>query len=178
MADFDVLVGINLLREGLDIPEVSLVAILDADKEGFLRSETSLIQTCGRAARNVEGRVIMYADKITGSIQRTLDITRARRANQEEYNRLHGITPQTVRREISVLVEADEDQVTYPTQFADKMLQAAEAQHHYLTLDEVGKKIKECESEMRQAAKEMRFEDAAEWRDKMRQFQQIELTLA
>lgn len=176
--EFDVLVGINLLREGLDIPEVSLVAILDADKEGFLRSETSLIQTCGRAARNAEGRVIMYADKITNSIQRTLDITRARRALQEEYNRKHGITPQTVKREISVLVESDEDQVAYPTQFADQVLQAAEAQHHYLTLDEVRKKIKECEVEMKQAAKEMRFEDAAEWRDKMRQFQQIELTLA
>ena len=178
MGEFDVLVGINLLREGLDIPEVSLVAILDADKEGFLRSDTSLIQTCGRAARNAEGRVIMYADKITGSIQRTLDVTRARRANQEEYNRLHGITPRTVKREISVLVESDEDQVTYPMQFADKALQAAEEEHHYLTLDEVRQKIKDYDQEMRKAAKELRFEDAAECRDKMRQFQQIELTLA
>jgi len=176
--EFDVLVGINLLREGLDIPEVSLVAILDADKEGFLRSETSLIQTCGRAARNVEGRVIMYADKITKSIQKTLDITRARRENQDAYNRLHGITPKTVKREFSVLVESEEDQVNYPSQFAEQVLQTAEAQHHYLTVDEVRKKIKECEAGMRQAAKEMRFEDAAEWRDKMRQFQQIELTLA
>lgn len=176
--EFDVLVGINLLREGLDIPEVSLVAILDADKEGFLRSETSLIQTCGRAARNAEGRVIMYADKITKSIQRTLDVTRARRANQEKYNLKHGITPQTVRREISVLVEPEEDQVAYPNQFNDQFLQAAESQYHYLTLDEIRQKIKECDSKMRQAAKEMRFEDAAEWRDKMRQFQQIELTLA
>jgi excinuclease ABC subunit B len=175
---FDVLVGINLLREGLDIPEVSLVAILDADKEGFLRSETSLVQTCGRAARNAEGRVIMYADKITKSIQRTLDVTCTRRAYQEEYNRKHGITPQTVKREISVLVESDEDQITYPPQFANQILQAAEVQHHNLTLNEVQQKIKECETEMRQAAKEMRFEDAAEWRDKMRQFQQIELTLA
>lgn len=176
--EFDVLVGINLLREGLDIPEVSLVAILDADKEGFLRSETSLIQTCGRAARNVEGRVIMYADKITHSIQRTLEITRARRVHQEEYNRVHGIIPQTVKREISVLVEPDEDQVSYPSQLADQVLKAAEAQHHYLTLEEVRQKIKECEVEMRQAAKDMRFEEAAEWRDKMRQFQQMELTLA
>lgn len=175
---FDVLVGINLLREGLDIPEVSLVAILDADKEGFLRSETSLIQTCGRAARNVEGRVIMYADKITKSIQRTLDVTRARRQNQEEYNRIHGITPQTVKRQISVLVEPDEDQVTYENKYADEMLKAAEEQHRYLTIDEVRQQIKECEIEMRRAAKEMRFEDAAEWRDKMRQYQQIELTLA
>ncbi len=176
--EFDVLVGINLLREGLDIPEVSLVAILDADKEGFLRSETSLIQTCGRAARNAEGRVIMYADKITKSIQRTLDITQTRRIHQEEYNRLHSITPRTVKREISVLVEPDEDQVAYPSAFEDKLLRAAEAQHHYLTLDEVRQKIKECDIEMRKAAKEMRFEDAAEWRDKMRHFQQIELTLA
>lgn len=178
LGEFDVLVGINLLREGLDMPEVSLVAILDADKEGFLRSETSLIQTCGRAARNVEGRVIMYGDKVTGSMQRALDVTQNRRAHQEEYNRLHGITPKTVKREISVLVESEEDQVAYPLQLTDKMLQAAEAEHHYLTLDDVRRKIKECENEMRKAAKEMRFEDAAEWRDKMRQFQQVELTLA
>lgn len=176
--EFDVLVGINLLREGLDIPEVSLVAILDADKEGFLRSETSLIQTCGRAARNVDGRVIMYADKITQSIQRTLDVTRARRIIQDEYNQKHGIIPKTVKREISVMVESDEDQVSYSSQFVDKVLHAAEEQHHYLTIDEVRKKIKECENEMRLAAKEMRYEDAAGWRDKMRQFQQIELTLA
>jgi excinuclease ABC subunit B len=176
--EFDVLVGINLLREGLDIPEVSLVAILDADKEGFLRSETSLIQTCGRAARNAEGRVIMYADNLTGSIKRTLEITRGRRAYQEEYNRTHGIVPKTVKRDISVLVESDEDQVSYALQYEDKVLQAAEEKHHYLTLDEVRKQIKECETEMRKAAKELRFEDAAELRDKMRHYQQIELTLA
>lgn len=177
--EFDVLVGINLLREGLDIPEVSLVAILDADKEGFLRSETSLIQTCGRAARNVEGRVIMYADKITKSIQRTLDVTIKRRAVQEEYNRQHGITPQTtVRRDISVLVESEEPQVSsYPT-MAEEQLLAAEQPHHYLTLEEVRHKIKDCENQMRQAAKEMRFEDAAHFRDLMRQYQQIEMTLA
>ena len=178
LGEFDVLVGINLLREGLDIPEVSLVAILDADKEGFLRSETALIQTCGRAARNAEGRVIMYADKITKSIQRTLDVTRARRANQEEYNQMHGITPQTVKREISVFVESDEDQVTHTPQFADQFLKKAQEEHHLLTLDEVRKKLKDAEKEMRQAAKETRFEDAAEWRDKMRQLQQIELTLS
>lgn len=176
--EFDVLVGINLLREGLDIPEVSLVAILDADKEGFLRSETSLIQTCGRAARNVDGRVIMYADKITKSIQKTLDITQARRIHQEEYNRLHGITPQTVKREISVLVESEEEQINYPPQLGDQLLRAAEEQHHYLTIEEVRRKIKECETAMRKAAKEMNFEQAAEWRDKMRQYQQMELTLA
>lgn len=176
--EFDVLVGINLLREGLDIPEVSLVTILDADKEGFLRSETSLIQTCGRAARNAEGRVIMYADRITGSIKRTLEITQARRTHQEAYNQEHGIIPRTVKREISVLVESEEDQVSYPAQFADQTLQAAEERHQYLTIGEVRQKIKECEVEMRKAAKEMRFEDAAHWRDQMRQYQQLELTLA
>jgi len=178
VGDFDVLVGINLLREGLDIPEVSLVAILDADKEGFLRSETSLIQTCGRAARNAEGRVIMYADKITKSIQRALDITQTRRANQENYNRIHGIIPKTVKREISVLVEAEEDQVTYQPQLADRVLQAAETQHHYMTLDEVRQEIKKCEIAMNKAAKERRFEDAAQWRDKMRELQKMELALA
>ncbi len=176
--NFDVLVGINLLREGLDIPEVSLVAILDADKEGFLRSETSLIQTCGRAARNAEGRVVMYADQITKSIKRTLEVTQRRRVQQEEYNRMHGITPQTVKREISVLVEADEDQVSYTSPVAEQMLKAAEETHHYWTVEEVRQKMKECEEEMRRAAKELRFEAAAEWRDRMRQYQQIELTLA
>jgi excinuclease ABC subunit B len=175
--EFDVLVGINLLREGLDIPEVSLVAILDADKEGFLRSETSLIQTCGRAARNAEGRVIMYADKMTKSIERTLEVTRARRAHQEEYNRVHGITPKTVKREISVLVEGDEEQVSYSDSFANQALKAAEEEHRYLTIDEVRRQIKDCEIEMKRAAKEMRFEEAAEWRDKMRHYQEMEITL-
>ncbi len=175
--EFDVLVGINLLREGLDIPEVSLVAILDADKEGFLRSETSLIQTCGRAARNVEGRVIMYADTITRSIQRTIEITQRRRAHQEEYNRIHGIVPQTTKREIALLVEPEE-QTTYPSEMEESLLMAAEQPHHYLTVGEVRQKIKEYEVEMKRAAKEMRFEDAARFRDLMRQYQQMEVTLA
>lgn len=175
LGEFDVLVGINLLREGLDIPEVSLVAILDADKEGFLRSETSLIQTCGRAARNAEGRVIMYADNLTKSIKRTLEITQGRRALQEEYNRLHGITPQTVIREISVSMDLEEE-IKYP-ESQDSSLMAAEHPHHYLTLEELRQKIKECELEMKKAAKEMRFEDAAHARDRMREYQQIELTL-
>lgn len=175
---FDVLVGINLLREGLDIPEVTLVAILDADKEGFLRSETSLIQTCGRAARNAKGRVIMYADTITNSIQKTLEVTRARRAMQEKYNLEHGITPQTVKRDISVLVEPEEERMTYPTDSGETLLLAAEEAHHYLTLKEVQAKIKENDTLMKQAAKEMRFEDAARFRDIMKEFQQIELTLS
>lgn len=175
--EFDVLVGINLLREGLDIPEVSLVLILDADKEGFLRSETSLTQTCGRAARNEHGRVVMYADKITGSIQRTLDVTQKRRQNQEEYNRIHGITPKTVKRDIALLVEPEE-QTAYPKDIEETMALAAEQAQTYLTLEETRQKIKEYETEMKKAAKEMRFEDAAHSRDLMRQYQQIELTLS
>lgn len=167
--EFDVLVGINLLREGLDIPEVSLVAILDADKEGFLRSETSLIQTCGRAARNAEGRVVMYADKITRSIQMTLDITQERRELQRRYNEEHGIIPTTIKRDIAPLIqeleEVEEDVV-------------AEERHEYLTLEEIRKRIKESEKLMRQAAKEMQFEDAARYRDQMRKYQTLELDLA
>jgi len=175
---FDVLVGINLLREGLDIPEVSLVAILDADKEGFLRSETSLIQTCGRAARNAEGRVIMYADKETRSIQNTLKITRERRALQEKHNLKHGIVPKTVKREISVLIEDAEDQIVYTPLEVETAFKVAEESHHYLSVDEIRRKIKECEAAMKKAAKEYRFEEAAALRDQMKQYQQIELTLS
>ncbi|CCB85019.1 UvrABC system protein B [Parachlamydia acanthamoebae UV-7] len=173
---FDVLVGINLLREGLDIPEVSLVAILDADKEGFLRSETSLIQTCGRAARNSEGRVIMYANKITKAIRHTLDITESRRAMQHEYNLEHGITPRTVKREISPLVEPD---IIYEDQTEVKAhLKVAEGHHDYLTLDEIRLKVRENENLMKKAAKEMQFEDAAHFRDLMKHYQQLELGLS
>jgi excinuclease ABC subunit B len=172
---YDVLVGINLLREGIDIPEVSLVAVLDADKEGFLRSETSLIQICGRAARNSEGRVIMYADRITDSIQKTLDITRARRANQEAYNLEHGITPTTVKREISFLVEPEEGDMNYAEAAKQNELMVAEAQQPYLSLDEIKLKIKENEMLMKKAAKEMRFDEAAHFRDLVRQYQQMEL---
>jgi excinuclease ABC subunit B len=165
---YDVLVGINLLREGLDIPEVSLVAILDADKEGFLRSETALLQTCGRAARNSSGRVIMYADKITGAIQNTLKITNTRRAVQQEYNEKYGITPTTVKREkIEDLAETFGDILPTP--------KAKESESKHLTHDEVSKKIKEFETEMRRAAKELRFEDAAHFRDLLQHYKQLEL---
>lgn len=177
LGGFDVLVGINLLREGLDIPEVSLVAILDADKEGFLRSETSLVQTCGRAARNSEGRVIMYADKITKSIKRTVELTQARRAMQQSYNTTHGITARTVKREISVMVEPEEPQIPYAAHPVDRILQSTENATSYLTITDVRAQIKQCEVEMGKAAKEVRFEEAASWRDKMRALQQIELTL-
>lgn len=159
---FDVLVGINLLREGLDIPEVSLVAILDADKEGFLRSETSLVQTCGRAARNAEGRVIMYADTITESIRKTLDVTNSRREIQHAFNIKHGITPTTVKREITALLP-------------EEAAIAAEETHHYFTPSEVDEKVKQYQAEMKKAAKEMRFEDAAHFRDLMRKYQNWEL---
>ncbi len=166
---FDVLVGINLLREGLDIPEVSLVAILDADKEGFLRSATSLIQTCGRAARNKDGRVIMYADRLTDSIKQTVEVTEKRRAVQASYNEEHGITPRTISRPIDIaepLAAALE---------SEEKKEVALRPHGHLTLDQVREKIKECEREMKQAAKGLKFEEAARARDLMRQYQQIEL---
>ncbi len=164
--EFDVLVGINLLREGLDLPEVTLVAILDADKQGFLRSETSLIQTCGRAARNAEGRVIMYADQMTDAIKNTIAITEKRRQLQEEYNREHGITPRTVKRDINPLVKELEEE-----------LAVAEEEHPYLTTEEIRLKIKSLEKQMKEAAKEMKFEEAAEYRDKMRHYQKLEMDL-
>lgn len=176
--DFDVLVGINLLREGLDIPEVSLVAILDADKEGFLRSETSLVQTCGRAARNEEGRVIMYADKMTTAIRNTVEITENRRLIQERYNKEHNITPTTVKREILNLVDEDEEGVfNYEHDKKGKKHLLAEDDHEYLTANELDERIRQCEKEMKKAAKEMRFEDAAKYRDLMRKYQQMEINL-
>lgn len=168
LGTFDVLVGINLLREGLDIPEVSLITILDADKEGFLRSETSLIQTCGRAARNVNGKVIMYADKMTKSIIRTIEITNKRRKIQADYNEKHGITPKSVIREISAPLEAKVEE-TVEEVVAPKMI------HEHLSLEEVDKKVKFYESEMKKAAKELRFEEAVFFRDQLRKYQQLEL---
>lgn len=185
---FDVLVGINLLREGLDIPEVSLVVILDADKEGFLRSQTALTQTCGRAARNVCGRVIMYADKRTNAIEKTIEITQRRRAAQAAYNKEHGITPHSVQREISPLLHESEGEqkrdqeagelapLRYSTAEAAPPLKVAEEQsHHYMTLEQVRKLAAENKLRMEQAAKEMRYEEAARYRDLMRRYQQMEL---
>lgn len=166
---FDVLVGINLLREGLDIPEVSLICILDADKEGFLRSETALIQTCGRAARNVRGRVIMYADKITKSIQKTLDTTKERREIQEAYNKEHGITPRSVRR------EHIHDLAQTFGEIAETLKEDGEDVPSMLSSDEVDQKIKECEIEMRKSAKELRFEDAAHFRDLLQHYQKLQI---
>ena len=161
---FDVLVGINLLREGLDIPEVSLVAILDADKEGFLRSETALIQTCGRAARNSNGRVIMYGDKVTKSMKRAIEITSERRSIQEEHNRLHGITPRTVKKEFSNAFPSDLPQD-----------EAKEKKQYSIDSKDLFEKVKQCEQEMKLAAKELRFEDAARMRDLMKYYQGLQL---
>jgi excinuclease ABC subunit B len=166
---FDVLVGINLLREGLDIPEVSLVCILDADKEGFLRSETSLIQTCGRASRNVRGRVIMYADKITASIQNTLNTTRERRALQQKYNEEHGIIPYTVKRELI------QDLAETFGEIAKELREEDEELPSRLSSEEVEDKVKEYEVEMRRAAKELRFEDAAHFRNLLKHYEKLRI---
>ena len=158
---FDVLVGINLLREGLDIPEISLVAILDADKEGFLRSETSLIQTIGRAARNAEGHVIMYADTITDSMRAAIDETNRRREIQQAYNEAHGITPQTIKKAVRDLIsiskaaEADDEEFKKEPESMDAR--------------ELEKLAKELEKKMRQAAAELNFEEAAKLRDRMKE---------
>ena len=156
--EFDVLVGINLLREGLDLPEVSLVGIFDADKEGFLRSVRSLIQTCGRASRNANGRVIMYADKITASMQITLDLTEARRQKQEAYNKKHGIVPKTIYRKIAPSLAPVE---------LDEMIEADEKTPFYETVINLEEKIAELEEEMREAAESLEFERAAELRDRI-----------
>ena len=156
--EFDVLVGINLLREGLDLPEVSLVGIFDADKEGFLRSVRSLIQTCGRASRNANGRVIMYADKITASMQITLDLTETRRQKQEAYNKKHGIVPKTIYRKIAPSLAPVE---------LDEMIEAAEETPVYETVINLEEKIAELEEEMREAAESLEFERAAELRDRI-----------
>lgn len=158
---FDVLVGINLLREGLDIPEVSLVAILDADKEGFLRSETSLIQTIGRAARNADGRVIMYADNITGSMQRAIDETNRRRTIQAEYNERNGIVPKTIKKSVSEVIEA--------TKAVNVPKKAATAEDR--KAEDIRRKIAELTVDMRKAAELLQFELAAQIRDEIRRLE-------
>ena len=156
---FDVLVGINLLREGLDIPEITLVAILDADKEGFLRSETSLIQTIGRAARNAEGHVIMYADSITDSMQMAIDETKRRREIQMKYNEEHGITPQTIQKSVRDLISISKKVA------AEEM--CMEKDPESMSAKELEKLIKDMTKQMKKAAAELNFEAAAELRDKL-----------
>lgn len=156
---FDVLVGINLLREGLDIPEITLVAILDADKEGFLRSETSLIQTIGRAARNSEGHVIMYADTMTDSMRRAIDETNRRRKLQQAYNEEHGITPQTIKKAVRDLIAVSKAIAETEEQF----IKDPESMSRKELLKVIGK----VEKQMRAAAADLNFEQAAELRDKL-----------
>ena len=185
---FDVLVGINLLREGLDMPEVSLVAILDADKEGFLRSDTAMIQTIGRAARNVNGHVIMYADRVTGSMQRAIDETDRRRAVQEAYNIEHNITPKSVSKDVKELIELtkiEEDMVTDGKGLSPKkgkQKKSSESMDHGhesyvqdtsapkvadITPEELYNKIEELDRQMKAAAKQLEFETAAKLRDQL-----------
>ena len=182
LGKFDVLVGINLLREGLDMPEVSLVAILDADKEGFLRSDTSLIQTIGRAARNAEGKVIMYADRITDSMARAIEETERRRSVQEEFNKEHGIVPKTIIKPIKDLIELTKVDADY-----DGVMKVAEGAAGYkvktkeekakrpgkkLTKKEKENLLKTLMKEMQAASRNLEFERAAELRDMIFELQE------
>jgi excinuclease ABC subunit B len=164
LGEFDVLVGINLLREGLDIPEVSLVAILDADKEGFLRSERSLIQTMGRAARHINGAAILYADAVTGSMRRAIDETERRRAKQVAFNAAHRITPKGVSKRIKDIIDG-----VYDADAARAELKAAEehARYEAMTEKDIGREIKRLERQMQEHAKNLEFEQAARVRDQL-----------
>jgi excinuclease ABC subunit B len=164
-----VLVGINLLREGLDIPEVSLVAILDADKEGYLRSTTSLIQIFGRAARNVEGRVILYADRITGSMAKAISETDRRRKIQEAYNKEHGITPTSIKKSVTDILATiyESDYYTVPLEEKEEELDIAP--------EKISKTISTLDKEMKEAAKNLEYETAAQKRDKIKRLRELEI---
>jgi excinuclease ABC subunit B len=173
---FDALVGINLLREGLDIPECALVAILDADKEGFLRSETSLIQTIGRAARNVDSNVILYADQVTGSMQRAIEETNRRREKQVEYNTANGITPESVRKDIADILNSvyERDHVLISTGEAGadgEFAEAATIGHNFEAV------IADLETRMREAAADLDFETAARLRDEIKRLRATEMAV-
>jgi excinuclease ABC subunit B len=176
LGEFDVLVGINLLREGLDLPEVSLVAILDADKEGFLRSETSLIQMIGRAARNIEGQVVMYADQVTDSMQRAISETNRRRGLQLEFNAANGIDPQTIRKRVTdilAMLRPESDRGEAPVPGADRRRRRARDDKRIKELaqmpgDDLARLIQTLEEEMHEAAADLRFEYAARLRDEVK----------
>ena len=171
MGEFDVLIGINLLREGLDIPEVSFVGIMDADKEGFLRGEKALIQTCGRAARNVRGKVVMYADKITRSMKVAIDETERRRKIQGEFNEKHGITPESIIKNIQTIREGidEADYYTVPTDM--------ENEKNLLSEGKIQKLLAKLRKDMRKAADDLDFEKAAAIRDHIKELEQLELAL-
>jgi excinuclease ABC subunit B len=185
--EYDVLVGVNLLREGLDLPEVSLVAILDADKEGFLRNHRSLTQTAGRAARNVNGRVIMYADKITDSMARTINETNRRREKELAYNEAQGITPQQIQKEIkSALIINAEQQTTDDSHHAhhqesrsvayiqnSELNKAADPIVQYMSRSQLEKSIARTKKLMQEAAKQLNFAEAAQYRDEMFRLEEI-----
>ena len=169
--EFDALVGINLLREGLDLPEVSLVVILDADKEGFLRSTSSLIQTFGRAARNVAGKVIMYADTITDSMKRAMEETNRRRRLQQQYNEEHGISPQSIQKNIDEVLAS-----IYERDYVD-LTRVAEEKEIFLSPEKRQKRIEELEKLMKEAARNLEFEKAAQYRDQLNRLKKRELEL-
>ena len=173
---FNVLIGINLLREGLDIPEVSLVAILDADKEGFLRSERSLVQTCGRAARNANGKVILYADSITSSMQHTIEETGRRRAIQAAFNEQHGIVPKTIRSEIKDAIPQHLEAAGWrPPEDTAAVQEVAESTASYSSLADLRNEIRDLERKMAEAAESLAFEEAAVYRDRIRDLKMLEL---
>ena len=181
LGKFDVLVGINLLREGLDMPEVSLVAILDADKEGFLRSDNSLIQTIGRAARNLNGRAILYADKMTGSMQRAIDETDRRRRKQLEYNIAHSITPRGIRKAVADIMEGARAGAPQPSPLLRGRRRdgkRGEAAAIDLRPEALAKQMKKLEAEMHKRARNLEFEEAARLRDEIERLRQLELGIA
>jgi excinuclease ABC subunit B len=177
LGKFDVLVGINLLREGLDMPEVSLVAILDADKEGFLRSAGSLIQTIGRAARNLRGKAILYADRVTNSMQKAIEETDRRRARQVEYNTEHGITPQSIVRAVMDVMEGARSEPGMVKAGRGKGRRVAEAGEDYALLKPAQRnaRLRELEQQMYQHARDLEFEQAAQVRDQIRRLKDAAL---
>jgi excinuclease ABC subunit B len=174
LGKFDVLVGINLLREGLDMPEVSLVAILDADKEGFLRSDRSLIQTMGRAARNLRGKAILYADRITGSMRRAIDETDRRRKKQQSYNKTHGITPRSIEKAVNDVMEAA---VVREHADAREFARVADevARYGHLNPEQLSREIDKLERQMYEHARNLEFEEAARLRDEIRRMEERNL---